>query len=579
MDDETNSWSRRRERRLTRRHVVLGTVLGAGGAFLSAACGSKTGSPSGQGSAAGAPVAGTPQAGGTLSVGQTTNPPTLDPQRTTSFYTLLQAGAVHSRILRFKTGSDPHVAENHDVEGDLAVSFESPDAITWTVKLRPDAKFHNIAPVNGHAVEAQDVKATFNRATGKENPGRGLLDMIDPSQIATPDANTVLFTLKYPFAPFQSTLASSNVSWILPREADAGGYDPAKTPIGSGPFLFDSYTPDVAFTYKRNPDWFGKPQPYVSGLRWAVIPDTAQQHAQFTGGNLDLLGTRGFTAVGGFDVDALKHDNPKASIGKSDPTAGQLLFLQLGDPSSPFQDIRLRRAFSMGIDRDAIAKAIYNDDAVAQWYAPLSMGKWAMRAEQLPADTAQFYKYNPAMAKSLLQASGAADQSFKLIYATGYLGPAYEQAAQTTANMLQSAGIKISLVAVDYTKDFIAGGKGIRYGNYDKNSVVFAGLTGLADIDDYLFNYYHSKGTSGLSNLKDPGFDDQIAKARTVVNVDDRVKAYLEIQRYLADKMFTINGYHLPYVYELVAPRVANYQATVAYGLGTETFAKLWLKS
>jgi peptide/nickel transport system substrate-binding protein len=200
-----------------------------------------------------------------------------------------------------------------------------------------------------------------------------------------------------------------------------------------------------------------------------------------------------------------------------------------------------------------------------------------MRQEQLPAETAAYYKNDPAEAKKLLQAAGMADTQFKLIYATDFLGPAYEKAAQAAANMLQTAGFKVTATAVDYTKDYIGGGKGIRYGNFDKNGIVFTGLSNFTDIDDYLYNYYHSKGTSSLARLNDPQIDDMIAKARTIVNVDGRAKAYLDVQKYLADKVYSIAGLSLPYTYTMASPRVQNYQPTIGYGLAAETFAKAWI--
>src|SRR6266705_1018501 len=73
------------------------------------------------------------------------------------------ATSAFSRLFRFQSGLDPAVSLQYKVEADLGLSAESPDAITWTVTMRPDAKFHHVAPVNGHAVEAEDVKATFTR--------------------------------------------------------------------------------------------------------------------------------------------------------------------------------------------------------------------------------------------------------------------------------------------------------------------------------------------------------------------------------------------------------------------------------
>jgi peptide/nickel transport system substrate-binding protein len=576
-DEPAGYWHTLRRTNLSRRRVLAAGLAAASAATL-AACG-RSGSPSGAQSTAPAnrPSA-QPQSGGTLYLRQSDNPPTLDPHRTTSGPTEGVLGVALSRLLQYKVGVDPRVAEDHQVTGDLASSVETPDATTWTVKLRPDAKFHNIAPVSGHAVEAEDVKATFTRALDPKNPGRSALDSIEPNDIQTPDKSTVVFKLKYAYAPFQYALASSTYGWILPREAQAGTYDPAKQVIGSGPFIADTFTPDVSFNFKKNPDWYDRGRPYADGLQWAVIPNISQARAQFTSGHLDVYGSAG-QPIPIDDIDTLKRDNPKAQLFRTDPSTAQILYFHLGDPSSPFQDIRLRRAFSMAIDRDALAKAVYNNDAEPQYYVYLNLGKWAMHQSDLPADTAQYYKFNPAESKKLLQASGFADKQFKFIYVADYISLAYEKMSEAIANMLSTAGIKVTLQQVDYTKDFIGGGKGIRYGNYPTDAVVSSGISVYEDVDTFIYNYYHSKATSGLSHLNDGDLDARITKARTVVIEADRVKAYLDIQKYLADKMYTVAGLPQGNVYVVTQPRVQNFQESLAFGAGTESFSKLWLKS
>ena len=119
------------------------------------------------------------------------------------------------------------------------------------------------------------MKQSFLRAIDAKNPNGGSLDMIDGNGIQTPSSDTVIFKLKYPFAALPSLLGVPLYGWILPREAVAGAYDPAKQMIGSGPFIFDSYAPDIAISFKRNPDWFEKGRPYIDGLRLAIIPDAA----------------------------------------------------------------------------------------------------------------------------------------------------------------------------------------------------------------------------------------------------------------------------------------------------------------
>src|SRR5579875_1190078 len=257
--------SNRAARALNRR-AFLRSAGAAGLAAGLVACsrGGQSASPSAS-SGAQAP-AGSPKPGGTFTSYLTANPQ-LDIQKAAILLTAV--GGVYSRPYRFKTGVDPTVSLNHEIEPELAVSAESPDAITWTLKLRPDAKFQNIAPVNGHPVEAEDVKDTILRIQDPKTLSqfRTNYAMVDPSQIQTPDAHTMVFKLKFPFSPFPNLLASPSWGWIYPREAYAGAYDPTKVAIGSGPWILDTVTPDVAVTYKRNPDYFEKGVPHVDQMR------------------------------------------------------------------------------------------------------------------------------------------------------------------------------------------------------------------------------------------------------------------------------------------------------------------------
>ena len=231
---EDNFWTSRARRSLNRRLLLTATTaVGAGLALIG--CSTKKRSGQQAGTQSGNQAAGSPRTGGTLNVYLPTNYP-LDAQKNSGAGQVLP-GAAMSRIFRFKSSTDPNRITDHDPENDLGLSAESPDAVTWTVKLRPDAKFHDTPPVNGHAVEAEDIKATFARALDPAtvNPNRGALNMIDAAQIQTPDKQTVVFRLNYPYAPFVKILSSPTYSWIFPREAFAGGYDPNKRPIGSGP--------------------------------------------------------------------------------------------------------------------------------------------------------------------------------------------------------------------------------------------------------------------------------------------------------------------------------------------------------
>jgi peptide/nickel transport system substrate-binding protein len=574
--DEHDYWSGLQQKLLTRRRFLpLAGVAAAGVALAGCASKSKTSGSSPSTAQAGNQTGqGTPQSGGTFTGYLNTNFP-LDPHKISGSAHIL-TGGTYSRVLRYKTGADPKVYADHVIENDLGTSVESPDAITWTVKLRPDARFQNIPPVNGHAVEAEDIKATFTRALDPAigSPNRGSLGMIDPAQIQTPDKHTVVFKLNYAYAPFRSILASPVYSLIVPREALTGSYDLSKVAIGSGPFMLDSATPDVAYVYKKNPDYYEKGRPAVDGLRVAVIPTVAQQLAQFHAGSLDEL-----VVDNANDLATAKQDNPKAAMVKGDYGLASPIYFQMGDATCAFQDVRARRAISMAVDRDAFSKLFFNGDSVQEVFVPAFMGKWAQRIDDLPADTKQYYKYNPGEAKKLVDAAGIGGQQFKFVYTAGSgTNSAFSQRqAEALGNMLGAVGLKITLVAIDFNKDFIDSGRGVRQGFFDKDMILWVGQTIYSEADDWLFNYLHSKSTTPQENLKDPALDAMIDRERTLVNEDDRLKVVQDIQKYIADKMYligTAGGYH----YAFTQPRVQNYGFSDGAGKFAETYGRLWLK-
>lgn len=575
---EQNYWTRAQQRRVSRRQVVAGAAAGLGlaGMFL-AGCGQKkTTSRTAAGTSSASGAQGTPKLGGTYNIALATEPTSIDTQIVTGLSDDMIASGGMSRPFRFQTAawnsSNPDLIDNAEPEPDLALSAESPDAITWTLKLRTDAKFTNTPPVNGHAVEAEDVKATYVRnLTLPTSPSKGFLNMIDPNQITTPDKQTVVFKLNYPYAPFNKTLASPNYSWVFPREALAGSYDPAKVMIGSGPFILKSHTPNVEYVLVKNPDWFDKAGgPYIDTLHVAVITDVNQQLAQFTAGHLDEA------AVTTNNLPTMKQQNPKATVVAISPTAGKNIYVQLGDPTSPFLDDRVRQGMSMALDRDAIRHAVFLDQFADTHFAPASMGKWALRLSQLDADTAQYYKYDPTKAKQLLQAAGILNQQFKWTYGNT-LSPDQDPINGSFLQMLTNVGVKAASVQVDYAKDYIDSGHGIRQGYYSKDMIVYGSQQPFTEVDEFLFSFFHSKSTQNEEMLKDPIVDSMIDKARTLLKEDDRVKAEIDVQKYLAKKVYILNA-GMPKSFQLVQARVQNWaRSNLGLDAGVGTYAKLWL--
>jgi len=600
--ESDNYWKRAVRGRYSRRSVLRGIALsGAGlaGASLlacKASPSSTSSKPSGQskspaGSAATSALAGLdgrsvsapkgpPTKGGTLNWYLSGNPPTLDPTANVSTLTLTPASAVMSRLFRYKATFD--VIESLDLEAvpDLALSAESSDAITWTVKLRPNAKFQNIPPVNGHPVEAEDIKQSFLKATAPAAVNSGNLSSIDPHQIETPDKQTVVFKLNYPFSLFPSSVMASRFAWIFPREAAGGSYDPAKTMIGSGPWILDSATPDVVEVYKRNPDYYISGQPYIDSVRVAILPDPNARIAQFSGGHTDYL-------MGPLvnDVPQIKQQNPKADAVHSINNANGIMYYNLAQGSgSPFLDIRLRQAATLMMDRDAYAAA--SGFAPGQYLQTFTVApqiaKWAAMLEDYPADTQQWYKYDPQKAKQLFDAAGGSKLNMKEIYPAG--NPADPQLgvqAQTAFSMLKAlAWNNMAYVTVDYQREWINGGKGYGYpgGGVPADAMAWWGPGGVGPtVDEYVYNFYHSKGAGNMSHLNDPQVDALIAKARATLKEEDQVNAYKDVQRYIAAQSYALLGMVNGEGYTFLSERAQNYllgEGTAAPGV---QWSQMWL--
>jgi peptide/nickel transport system substrate-binding protein len=560
------------ERKLRRRAVLRAAAI-SGAAASVALAGCKTGASTGGAKTSGstASAQGAPKPGGVFSTAIDKGPEGWDPHHSVAAQTANFYSYIGGRLFRFRTGRDPSAKQDTDIETDLAVSAESPDGQTWTFKLRPNAKFHNVAPVNGHAVEAEDVKATYTRALAPAAATRASLNMIDPDQIQTPSPDTVVFKLKNPYAEFKYMMASTKFAWILPREALAGAYDPLTTPIGSGPFVFDSYVPDSVVNYKRNPDYWERGIPYVDGVRVAVIADVATREAQFTAGSI------GDVRAAVQDLDTLKKNVPSAFTVDFPPSHPLLGFYQLGDSSGPFTDIRLRRAVSMAIDRDALNKVIWNGTASeTEFYVPLNMGRWSLPAKDVDPSVLAYYKFNLAEAKKLVDAAGGSNVSVKLAF---YTPDADEKikSAQAIFNMLKALPWQINLVQADYAKDWLGSGKGVRYGALAKDTMAFSSTDGLTTVDDFLYGYFYSTSPTNIVRVKDTTLDGMLDKGRGIVNDDDRLKAYTDIQKYLVDKQYELSAVPNGDNTNLVWPWVHGYHCNIIEDNGRMACSGVWL--
>src|SRR5919198_1177261 len=296
-----------------------------------------------------------PERGGIVRV-RGRDPVHFDPHLTRNARTHTALSFVYSKLLRHKVGADVRPG-TFIIESDLAERWESPDDTTYLFYLRQGIRWHNKPPVNGRELVAEDVKFSFDRfLTVEGNPERQLLESVDRVEVV--DRYTVKFLLKEPFVWLLDVLANAMCVWIVAPEVakQYGDFKKVETAIGTGPFLLESYEPNVKTVFKRNPDYFRQGLPYIDGVEWLVVPDESTGLAMYRTGQLDT-GPGGNWSVRQEDLEALKKSHPHLRYQDMLAINSTTIWMRTDHP--PFNDVRVRRAISQAIDRQAVVEAVY----------------------------------------------------------------------------------------------------------------------------------------------------------------------------------------------------------------------------
>ncbi|MGE5597289.1 MAG: ABC transporter substrate-binding protein [Hyphomicrobiales bacterium] len=511
--------------------------------------------------------------GGIYKIDTTGDPPTLDPYGNLSFLTKGIGGYFYGRLYKYKTGPGILPLSVRPTP-DMAESAEpSPDGTQWTIKLKPGLKFHNVAPVNGREVTTDDVKFSWGRLTAETTQNRSQVSFVD--SVTYPDKSTIVFKLKQPYAPFLDTLADTNLLFIMPTESD-GGFDPTKTMIGSGPWIFKSYQANVKFVMDKNPDWYMKGFPLMDGIELSIVPEYANRLAQFLAANSDSLG------INAEDLVEAKKQIPDIQLeGRTGPTLS-FLYFESG-PDSPFKDDRVRQAISMALNRDDLLELGYNLkrlrdaglDVQSPYHNIIPAGETRWWLDPTSADMgegAKYFKYDPAEAKKLLDATGL-DINVTYQYVANRYGKTFDDIAEQQIQYLNEIGIKTTTEVQDYstkyiTQTFAGNFKGIAFG-YE---------TPFPEAGSYLIRQF-TDDPLNHGKINDPKMTQYALDQLKELNEEKRKEIFWEAQKYHATHMYYVpsvagagTGWiaHQPWLHNGVEYVVKG------YGVGTEEYPFRW---
>jgi len=432
---------------------------------------------------------------------------------------------VYNRLVEFKHGStevEPGLAESWDI---------SDDGTEYTFHLRPDVKFQTtdfFTPTR--TLNADDVIFSFERQLDGENPwnkyvdgaaweysdGMGFPDLI--KSIEKVDDLTVKFVLNRPEAPFLADLGMDFAS-IVSKEytdklkADGKENQLNQMPLGTGPYTFVAYQPDSQIRYKANPDyWKGKQK--IDDLVFAITTDASVRAQRLKAGECHIM-----PYPNAADVDGLKADS---NLQVMEQEGLNVAYLAYNTTQKPFDDVRVRKALNMAINKQAIIDAVFQG-AAKPATNPIPPTMWSYNK------AVQDDAYNLDAAKKLLEEAGVSNLSMKL-WAMPVSRP-YMLNARRAAEVMQADFAKIGVTAEIVTyewAEYLSRSK-----EKDRDGAVMLGWTGdNGDPDNFLDTLLGCDAVGGNNRAQwcNEEFDGLVTKAKETSDQAERTKLYEEAQ-------------------------------------------------
>jgi peptide/nickel transport system substrate-binding protein len=392
-------------RQFLRGVAATGALAGAGG--LLAAC-------SGSSTSSGTVAAGAPKRGGDLKVGLTGGGPsdTIDPHKGLTYTDSSRLQSLYSPLVQLDA--------NAELEYMLAESItpaSSNDFTQWVIKLKPGLTFHD-----GKPVTAQDVVFTLNRIVSNKFSGTIPLGPIDIKNTKATDTQTVLVKMTKPYSSFVNQLAAS---WVYLYIAPVG-FNPAK-PVGTGPFMFKSFTSGQRSVFTRNPHYWRSGLPYADTLEIIDFTDTVSL--------ADALQTGAIHAAGTLDGPQMASLDNASGVKAVPSKGGGIVPFTMRVDMPPFNDVRVRQALRLLVDRAQLI------DSALDGYGSLAYDVFAPFDPDF--NTALVRHTDVAQAKFLLKK--ARQENLTVSLTTSQIATGTVAMATVLAEQAKVAGVKINV--------------------------------------------------------------------------------------------------------------------------------------
>ena len=466
--------------------------------------------------------------------------------------------------------------------GRLAESWSIPDATTYIFKLRKGVMWQEVPGVMAsREFTAEDVAYSFNRNLFEHADKKwGMYDPVE--SITATDKYTVVFKTSVWMPDWYLLFPRGHhVTYPYPPELVKAGIGDWKNHrgIGTGPFLLDDYVEGSAVSYVRNPNYWDKATingkeykiPFIDRFVYSLIDDKTTQIAALRTGRLDM-----HNDVPHVFEKSLRDTNPELKI---DPILSASVYLWgMRLDTEPFDDLKVRKAMSMAIDRQAVMDSVFGSGKILEWVYPEFFGESLYTPmEKLPESIREQFEYNPERARQLLAEAGLPD-GFEITL-NSYSGEPFDNLSEILVAYWEAIGVDVTIELLEETT-FSA------LVNAKTHGPLVLHTVGLGA--DPFFNAVGRYIEAGQWNspifAKHPEYPEireKFYKAQATLDLVERNKMLKELnQQLLGTVAFGILG--APGRFVVYQPYIENYYGEIAElwaGATAHVFAHAWINS
>ena len=435
---------------------------------------------------------------------------------------------------------DPLVFQTADgkVYPGLASSWDiSPDGKTYTFKLRNDVKFHDGTPFNAAA-----MAFSFDRIRDPNTKSQYAITLLGPiDSYQAVDDSTFRVNFKTPYPAFLDALSYAWLAPVSPTAVRRLGADFSRNLVGTGPFKFKEWVAKDRITLERNPDYQWGPSffkhkgpAYLEQIKFVFIPEWATRSAVLETGEIDYSGD----ALAA-DIARLKSNSKLRVIVTPLGGVPQSYFLNV--TKAPFDDVRVRRAFLQGVDKQTVINTMHAG-AFQPAFGPLTR---ATTGYDKSAESNSALQFNKDQAKKQLDDAGwkvgaggirtkdGQNLQLQLQWLSMTINRDPQQ-AELLQGIVKDLGIDVKIATVPSFPNLSAA---IGQNNYHLVPSFWQGSD-----PNVLYQAYHSKnvGANNWSKSKIPELDRLLDQADAEPNVQKRLDLYAQVQKMVMDQALSV---------------------------------------